>query len=55
LSHISENKQFSAGVDSALELLHRVDMGTVPDVSEVHAASTFRVQGSMINTGSFDP
>jgi hypothetical protein len=31
-------------VDSALASLHRVDLGSVADVSEVHAASTFKVE-----------
>jgi hypothetical protein len=35
------SKQFIARIDSALGPLHRVDVGSVADVSEVHAASVF--------------
>jgi hypothetical protein len=30
-------------VESVLGSLHRVDVGSIPDVSEVHPASIFRV------------
>jgi hypothetical protein len=55
LYRVSQNKQFIAGVDTALELLHWVDMGAVSDISEVHGGTTFSVQGSGMNNGSVGP
>jgi hypothetical protein len=37
-----------AGVNSVLGLLHRVDLGDVTDISEVHVASIFRVKVSKL-------
>lgn len=35
---------FIADSDSTVELLHRVDVGSATNVSEVHAVSIFRTQ-----------
>jgi hypothetical protein len=42
------SQRFIANADFALGYLHRVDVSSVPDVSDVHAASIFRIKVSRL-------
>jgi hypothetical protein len=43
------SRLFIVDVDSALECLHRVDVGCIATVSEVHAASIFSFEVSRMS------